>query len=258
MSDTDKTISFREREFKGSRLRCLLLTSQAPNEVARFLTSLVAPHAEVISTDQWAPRGLLEPDEAKLGETIGFLSEQDRQTITAWWLAKPGKANTPNWDLVSRCRINDKQGLILIEAKAHEAEFNADPSVAKSSNRESIEIALGKATNAWKELLSGFALSAASHYQLSNRFAFAWKVAELGTPVVLIYLGFLNANEMGSSYCLLKSYQQWRDCVVKKSAGVVPKEVWGKTFNVDGTPLTILIRSAEVTVEARVSAEVIE
>jgi hypothetical protein len=126
MSDTEKTISFREREFKGSRLRCLLLTSREPTEVAEFLSALVAPHAKVSANDQWAPRGLREPDEAKLGETAGFLSEQDRNTVTGWWLAKSRRANTPNWDLVSGCQIGNRQGLILVEAKAHEGELADD------------------------------------------------------------------------------------------------------------------------------------
>jgi hypothetical protein len=253
MSDTDKTISFREREFRGSRLRCLLLTSQEPAEIAKFLSNLVAPHAKVDPAAQWAPRGLCEPDEAKLGETAGFLSEKDRQMITDWWLAMPGRANTPNWDLVSSCLIGDRKGLILVEAKAHESELGDDHCGATNQqNFKSIQAALGQATKAWNELLSGFALSVDSHYQLSNRFAFAWKVAELGTPVVLVYLGFLNAHEMGISCRLLKSDEQWRACVLKKSAGLVPEQVWDKTFQVNGTPLTVLIRSAVVTITAEV------
>ncbi len=253
MSEPDKTISFRDREFKGSRLRCLLLTSRESLEVAGFLSALVSPHAEVSAAELWAPRGLREPDEAKLGETAGFLSEKDRQTITDWWLGNPGRADTPNWDLLSGCRIGNRQGLILVEAKAHEGELGDDRCGAKNrQNFQSIQAALCQATNAWNELLAGFALSADSHYQLSNRFAFAWKVAELGTPVVLVYLGFLNAHELGSSYGLLKSDEQWRACVLKKSSGLVPERVWERTFDVKGTPLTILIRSAVVTIAAEV------
>jgi hypothetical protein len=35
-------------------------------------------------------------------------------------------ANTPNWDLVSGCQIGNRQGLILVEAKAHEGELADD------------------------------------------------------------------------------------------------------------------------------------
>jgi hypothetical protein len=39
-------------------------------------------------------------------------------------------------------------------------------------------------------------ISRDSHYQISNRFAWSWKLTQLGIPVVLVYLGFLNASDM--------------------------------------------------------------
>jgi len=36
-------VSFRRREFKGSRLRCLMATSLADREVAAFLNQVVQP-----------------------------------------------------------------------------------------------------------------------------------------------------------------------------------------------------------------------
>lgn len=257
MTPAEGTITFREREFKGSRLRCLLLTNNAPNDVAAFLNSLVAPHALVTTEDHWAPRGFLEPDEAKLGETPRFLPEADRAVLTRWWLAQPGRANTPNWDLVSTCRIGDNRGLVLAEAKAHEAEFSDDRSGATNpENSQQIENALAEATVAWNALASGFALSAHSHYQISNRFAFAWKVAKMGTPVVLLYLGFLDAQEMeGGSRILLKDHAQWRRCLRARSKGTIPEDVWDKTFDVKGTPLTILIGSAVVGIHARSASD---
>jgi len=36
----------------------------------------------------------------------------------------------------------------------------------------------------------GFNLSINSHYQLANRLAYLWKLAECGVPAVLLYLGF--------------------------------------------------------------------
>lgn len=252
MSDTKKIVTFRNREFKGSRLRCLLLTHRAPAEVAAFFQTLVVPYAEVGRTETWAPRGFLHSEEVKLGETAGYLSEEDRKTITNWWLAKPGRANTPNWDLVSTCKVGGRNGLILVEAKAHEAEMGADRCGATDpDNIKSIRKAIEDASVAWNQMLPGFALSYDCHYQMSNRFAFAWKVASLGTPVVLVYLGFLDATDMGTSR-LLKTDEQWRACVVKKGEEVVPSAVWEKTYDVQGTPLTVLIRSAKVGVYAEV------
>ena len=98
----------------------------------------------------------------------------------------------------------------------------------------------------------GFALSAKSRYQLSNRFAFAWKLADLGVPVVLVYLGFLDAHEMNDGgRVLLKDHSAWRQRVVTGSSGAIPANAWDQTFSVGGTPLTILIRSASVAVDAR-------
>jgi hypothetical protein len=253
LTPAERTITFREREFKGSRLRCLLLTNNPPTQVAAFLTSLVAPHAFVTSEDHWAPRGFLEAGEAKLGETPGFLPGAKRASLTRWRLAQPGGAETPNWDLVSTCRINDGPGLLLVEAKAHEAELSDDRCGATNAeNVRQIARALVEANVAWNGLASGFTLSATSHYQLSNRFAFAWKVAEMGTPVVLLYMGFLDAREMEGSRCiLLKDHAQWRSCLLARSKGAIPGDVWDKTFDVGGIPLTILIGSAVVGIHAR-------
>jgi hypothetical protein len=41
-----------------------------------------------------------------------------------------------------------------------------------------------------------WALSRDWCYQMSNRFAWAWKLAEFGKPVILIYRGFLAYDEM--------------------------------------------------------------
>jgi len=257
MTPAESTITFSEREFKGSRFRCLLLTNNAPEDLAAFLNSVVAPHAIVTTEDRWAPRGFVEPDEAKLGETPRFLQEADRTKLTRWWLAQPGRANTPNWDLVSTCRIKDRRGLILVEAKAHEEELSDDRSGAKNpENSHQIENALAEATAAWNALTPGFALSANSNYQLSNRFAFAWKVAKMGTPVVLLYLGFLDAHEMaGGGRILLKDHAQWRRCLQARSKGTIPQDAWDNTFDVDGTPLTILIGSAVVGIHAHSASD---
>ena len=156
-------------------------------------------------------------------------------------------------DIVSTCRIGDRAGLILVEAKAHQGEFADDRCGATNEdNYRQIEGALLQAETAWNTMIPGFALSAGSHYQLGNRFAFAWKLATMGTPVVLVYLGFLNAGEMErGNRVLLRDHARWRDFVLQTSKDTVPPEVWDRTFNVNGTALTVLIRSAVVEIDAR-------
>jgi hypothetical protein len=253
MTSAERTITFRARELKGSRLRCLLLTGDAPNKVASFLNALVTANVLVTAKDRWAPRGFLEPNEAKLGETPGFLPEPQRDALTRWWLARLGSANTPNWDLVSTCLVTNRTGLVLIEAKAHEAEFRDDRCGATNQeNLQQIEHALGDATVGWNALAPGFALPANSRYQLSNRFAVACKLAKMGIPVVLLYLGFLDAQETaGGNRVLLKDHAQWRRCVLARSKGTIPEHAWDRAFDVEGTPLIVLIRSAVVGIHAR-------
>jgi len=247
---SSKPLAFLPREFKGSRLRCLLLTHRSKVDMAKFFNSLVTPAAVVTNEIGWAPRGFLHPDEAKIGETSGFLTDDQRGDITNWWLTKPGRANTPNWDLVCKCMVGDRPGLILVEAKAHENEMKSrdDISAAKGENAASIAKALSQATAGWNAMMPGFNLMANSHYQLSNRFAFAWKLATMKIPVILVYLGFLDADEMSGRK--LRDHAQWRKCVVDRSKGVIPAEAWDRTFDIDGTPLTVLIRSAKVRIEA--------
>lgn len=122
------------------------------------------------------------------------------------------------------------------------------------TNFERIRSALTEATVEWNRLLPGFSLSADSHYQLSNRFAFAWKVAAMGIPVVLVYLAFLDAWDMHGLGCqILRSHQQWKDCLTSKAVSQIPISAWDRTFEVNGTPLTVSIHSAKVEVAAVVT-----
>lgn len=253
MKQAEDSITFKRRDFKGSRLRCLMLTSLPERRFAETLSEIVAPHAGVAPHHLHAPRGFLHPDEAKLGETPGFLSDLQRNELTGWWLEETRNANTPNWDLVSQCCIGDQDGLILVEAKSHEGEFHtkSDMCGAKEPNARKIREAIREATQDLDRLSPGFALSSDSHYQLSNRFAFAWTLAKMGIPSVLVYLGFLDAHEMKDGRRkLLESHDQWRNCVLRKSEGRIPKEAWDRTFDVDGVPVTILVRSAYVGIQA--------
>ena len=143
-----RTEVLQERDFYGSRLRCLLLTHQPDAEVARLLTELVEPYAVVnADQDRWMPRGFLDPDEAKLGEVSGFLSPNDRQPVTAWWLAVRRRVNTPNWDIASTCTIENRPGLILVEAKAHSAELSGAGKTPQE--RRTVRVTTPKLSERW-------------------------------------------------------------------------------------------------------------
>ena len=246
-TNNDRAI-FGKKELRGSRLRCLILTAMPRKQVARVLTNLVQPYGVVDATrDQWMPRGFLNPDEAKLGEATSFLSAEHRDILTGWWLAVADKANTPNWDIVSTCTIEDRHGLILVEAKAHCAELSgAGKKAGNENNDRSIRGAILQANEGLNQLNAGWSLSADSHYQLCNRFAWGWKIAALGVPVILVYLGFLNAEEMVDQGEPLHSADEWADLVRGHAHGIVPDRAWNTRLEINGTPMCALIRAVDL------------
>jgi hypothetical protein len=236
-------VCFRERDFKGSRFRCLLLTHQPRAKVSAFLNSLVQPFATVNEKDKFMPEGFVLAGEAMLGETPGFLSSEHDRVLKQWWLASLERARTPNWDLISTCTVEDRRGLVLVEAKAHIGELKRDDS-CKSGNSDNLKQISDALAAANLELGQGWGLSPNSCYQLSNRFAWAWKLASLGVPVLLVYLGFLNAHEMPTQ---LPTHQAWEKAVLAYAEGIVPKNVWGNRLVASGgSPIIPLIRSADI------------
>ncbi len=168
----------------------------------------------------------------------------------------PG-ANTPNWDIASKCTIQGAEGLMLVEAKAHWKELSSSgkpkPRTANGwENHEKIGVAIQEANTALNGIVSGWGLSRDSHYQLSNRFAWAWKLASMDVPVVLVYLGFLNADEMNNRGELFHTADDWDRAVRTHSAGVVPDKMWCEgPLDVGGTPLRAIIRSEQVAFPPR-------
>jgi hypothetical protein len=69
------------------------------------------------------PVGFDKVEEAEL-DKADFLPPVDQQSLTHWWLAeRRSNSQTPNWDIASTCTIDGRQGLVLVEAKAHGTEF---------------------------------------------------------------------------------------------------------------------------------------
>ena len=249
-------LTFAPREFRGSRFRCLLLTSTPPQDTAEFLTQVAHPFATVTASDIWAPKGFGDPDEIELHNASRFPFTSERKALDQWWLAVP-RGERPNWDLVSTCVFDNRPGLMLVEAKSHVAELGEkDQSGAAGENKQSIEKAFVEANTSLQASTSkGWNLGFAPHYQLSNRFAFAWKMAQQGVPVVLVYLGFTNAIEMQEKRTLFSSHGDWERRVRDYSRGVVPDDCWGVQINVPDvsgktTPMVALIRSMDVRITA--------
>jgi hypothetical protein len=244
------------KERRGSKPRCHLMTHGASDEVAMKLTALIAPFGNVSKNDSWMPVGFADVQEAELNKSPRLLSQADRYQLGTWWLpADRQSARTPNFDIASTCTIGDAPGLLLIEAKAHAEELRKEAvgriiQADSSDDRKASHGAIGKAIASAAEGLSlatnaPCRISRDTHYQMSNRFAWAWKLTQLGIPVILVYLGFLHANEMKDRGKPFDSDDEWKDIVRDHSASLFGADPWEKIWNCGGHPLVPLIRSIE-------------
>ena len=252
---------------RGSRPRCVLFMDGGREEVAGRLTRLVGPQSDVIigGGDRWMPFGKpVQREDNSWDRTPARESRLDGLTplfardargskelgdqLRKWWLAVSRGANTPNWDIASTSTIKGQRGLLLVEAKAHSAELGESDSCGSRNrgNRERIRWAITEAAAGLRTATgSTWNLSPDSHYQLSNRFAWSWKLSSLGIPVVLLYLGFLNAEEMADRGQVFGSAGQWEASLRSHSEGVVDNRCWGQWIDIDGVPLLPLIRGVD-------------
>jgi hypothetical protein len=67
---------------------------------------------------------------------------------------------------------------------------------------------------------------------------------------VLVYLGFLRAEEMRDQGLPFADRDQWDHLVRTHSKDIAPATVWGKPLLVNGTPFQAKISSLEVPLPA--------
>ena len=242
------------KERRGSKPRCHQLTHGLASEVAVRLTELVSPFGQVTETDRWMPQGFDEIHEAQLHNAPRLVEPHVGEALMQWWLAAGTlRTRTPNWDIAATCSIQGRRGLLLVEAKAHETELSkesagrrmtAGASEDRKANHEKIGAAISDACCGLAEASSSpWSISRDRHYQLSNRFAWAWKLADSGIPVILVYLGFLNANEMSDRGSPFPNHAEWERQVLAHSAPLFPGRVWNQPWDVNGCRLIPLIKS---------------
>lgn len=262
-------MSAQSKCFKGSQYRCLLATSFETKEVYDLLMNLCKPLTLTITEgDDYFPKGFEDPREliltSKRAEpffekhfpNIGFKKIKE-ELKDKWWLTPKKGGNTPNWDLVSSCILEDgRKALLLVEAKAHIGELDkSGKSPAKKNNdnskanHESIKTAIEYAKNGLNRAYEakGFGIDIDHCYQLTNRFAYAWKLASLGVPVVLMYLGFVNAYEMGEGY--FKDKDHWEGALYDHCKGIIPQNVWNsKPIMIGDIPIYAIHRIMDILV----------
>jgi hypothetical protein len=234
-----------------------LLTHGTSSDVALRLSSLVAPFGCVSADDHWMPNGFVDTEEAQLDKALRLLDKEVCKQLGAWWLPRDRQhAMTPNFDIASTCSVNGKPGLLLIEAKAHDEELRKEETgrILKKNatddriaSHSTIGAAIASAASGFQSSTSmACALSRDSRYQMSNRFAWAWKLTELGLPVVLVYLGYLNAGEMKDQGVPFTTHADWEKLVKAHSASLFPADVWGQSWVCNDNSFVPLIRSVEV------------
>ena len=252
----------RPNQRRGSKPRCHWLTHGPTEEVAARLTRLIAPYGRVAASDRWMPEGFQNVEEAQLHRAPRLLNEDEGRRLRDWWLAVASDASkTPHLDIASTCTVlvdgRSLPGRLLVEAKAHTQELikeetgkNLKPPVTFDARRNHARIGacMQDASLALaKDTKRNWGLSRDWNYQMSNRFAWAWKLTELGIPVILVYLGFLNAKEIekGGIQQPFRSHEEWSSLVTAHSQPLFPEEVWNQPWTVNSQWLIPLIRSVD-------------
>ena len=153
-------------------------------------------------------------------------------------MAHKAGANTPNWDLAAACEIEGKSGLVFVEAKANWPELqvagkplSADALTKSRENHDRIRMAVSTARDGLKQAGFRTAISIDSHYQLANRIAFMWKLAMLGVPTVLIYLGFTGDDGISDAGKPFADADEWNRAFNEYARDVVSAEVLEKRLH---------------------------
>lgn len=248
---------------RGSKPRCHWLTHGRPEQVSSRLNALAEPWGSVSADDQWMPEGFCRIEEAQLDKAERLLPKQDRDRLRSWWLAvsRPN-TQTPNWDIVSTCTVDGRKGLLLVEAKAHTQELKVEDQVKATNPRNRARIAgcineTNAALKTWTNI--HWALSYEHRYQMANRFAWSWKLTDLGYPVILIYLGFLEAEEMRcGTQSPFDSHSGWEGLVKSHSRPLFPAEVWDRQWGINGQPFVPRIRSIKIRYDGPYDVEVVD
>jgi hypothetical protein len=170
-----------------------------------------------------------------------------------WWISHAG--NRPNWDLLSHITNDSEAGLLMFEAKAHLGEMNEQyrktaPNPNKPDSLENdrqIRLRLSETCRELGQLgLGEFKLSVDDHYQLANRLAYLNKLASLGIPTVLVYLGFTNSPDWHRDP--LTSGAHWSRVVDEHIRPIIPTDFVNKRRQRQGAaPMWLLVRSLDAT-----------
>lgn len=157
------------------------------------------------------------------GSEDTFLTSFQKSDLLKWWLIHQHGAKLPTWDLVVQAKAaNGAPALVLFEAKAHICELSdagktegkrkqPDEQSRTHENHEKIASAIKEASDALAKTLPSINLTHTKSYQFANRIAFAWKLASMGIPVALVYLGFVGDETISTKSDNLSASADWHN-----------------------------------------------
>ena len=236
---------------KGSKYSIIKLI-ESPYFVEKINKLSKPTGAKITVYDNWIPKSIRLDKEAELNDFLKYNFSKELSTeIAEWWLKVD--ATTPNWDLISTCTIDGVKGLLLVEAKAHVDELkneekgkslDKDASNNSIMNHKRIEQAIKEANDSIKSKCPEIHISRDKCYQLSNRIAHAWWLANQGIPVVLMYLGFLNCTDMDyGNRTLFNTDEEWQECFRDHAKLVGADKIIEKELDCGKSKFTLICRS---------------
>jgi hypothetical protein len=219
----------------GSR-RDVLLLVDSPRYVSALNSVLTGAATVVSQMDIHRPLGLLDDREYEVPEfcreSLSGLIDCAQLEAPYWWVVRKGHfVRTLVIDLISTATVCGRDGLLLVEAKAHYGELETCGKSFRGSsspeNHDKIGESIELANRALNAIEPGFRLQRDAFYQLSNRVSWAWRLASLGLPVTLLYLGFPD-DPYWPADDRFSSAAAWADAAGRYLANVVPVGVVGR------------------------------
>lgn len=241
--------------YRGSRKHVLDWTGR-PGFLSELAALLTPAPIRLSNSCVFMPKGVGAPAEARL-EAFGPACFPEQLAIWAalqdWWLTHKAGANTPNWDIAVACEIHGQPGLVLVEAKANWPELGVagkslsiDASGKSRENHERIGGAIADACTGWRTIDQRIDITRDSHYQLANRLAFTWKLATLGIPTILVYLGFTGDEGIRDAGQPFADDADWRKAFEAYASNAIPLELFDRCLTIASTPVWLMVRSRSV------------
>jgi hypothetical protein len=242
-----------DKAYRGSRKHILdLLERKDFLEV--FNNLLRNSGAAVSGDDVYNPKGNANPEEMELRD-FGpkYLADLiDWSMIRKWWPGYPAKS--PQWDLLITCTIEGKKGIVLVEAKAHEAELKwegkpleEDASPESICNHQQIGESIAEACRGLNEKIPGINIQRDSRYQVANRVAFAWKLAQCGMHAVWLYLGFYGDSGISDVGVPFRDNDHWQRVMGACIQSILPQSFPGTRIEFESAgSMEMLVRSLSI------------